>query len=939
MFRLRIPVATYRLQLNQHFRFQDARATVFYLARLGISTLYVSPILKARQGSAHGYDVTDPSCLNPELGTEVDFDLLVLNLKDYGMNLLLDIVPNHMAASLDNPWWLDLLENGLCSPYGNFFDIDWGSAGNRVVLPILGSPYEEAIKAQEFRVKLEKGGLSVCYHELSLPLDVKSYGLVLFKCLRCKKKSDQKQPGFQQLWHLLDTVECLPAVTGIAPDTAAKQYRKRKAIKQEFLSIVNNSPEVKAFLLKKIAIFNAREIRSLLEQQAYRFVFWRIEPEKVNYRRFFDINDLVGIRIEEPEVFKKTHDLIFKLVRQGKITGLRVDHIDGLKDPLQYLSRLQYAMMPETDSASMPLSFYVVVEKILNGDEALPTDWPVFGTTGYDFADMVNAFFVDGQGLVALANNYSQLARLALSFSDIAYQKKKLVMQELFPGEIAMLGRSLLHITWQGSMGSKLSTAELVKALIEITACLSIYRTYVRTLEVSHRDRFYLESAIAEALSRNPDLKATTLESLKRILTLDFPQYLPSELKEEWLQFVLRWQQLTGAIMAKGVEDTALYNYNRLVSLNEVGGNPDSPGLSIAGFHRHNLTKLERWPHTLNTTSTHDTKRSEDVRARINVLSEIAEDWYSQLKRWTYWNDSKKRRVKNVPIPEPNTEIFLYQTLIGAWPLNEEEVPHFKERLKSYIVKAAREAKVFTSWISPDIEYETALVMFLESILESSKANKFLEHFLLFEKQIAYYGALNSLAQVLLKITSPGVPDFYQGTELWDFSLADPDNRRPVDFRKHEILLNSLIQQEIQGQQSLLQQLLHSWQDGHAKLYVTYKALNARKSYLDVFQYGEYTPLEIVGQRRECVCAFGRHKREKWIIVVVPRLLAKLVKVGEIPAGRRVWQDDVLLLPDGTPEQWRNIFTNEHLNVSAQGRRLLLHDILSTFPLALLVSM
>ena len=937
MFRPRIPVATYRLQFNRHFRFQDARALVSHLARLGISDLYASPVLKARQGSAHGYDVTDPSCFNPELGTEADFDSLVRNLKDHGMGLLLDIVPNHMAASLDNPWWLDLLENGLCSPYASFFDIDWASAGNRVVLPILGSPYEEALKAQELRVKLEDGGLSVCYHALSLPLDIKSYSLVLSHCLGFRKENGWEQPGLQQLRHLIDAMERLAAVTSIDPNTARKHYRERRAVKQEFLGMVNDSPEAKAFLLDKIAALNAKEMHSLLEQQAYRLVFWRAGREEVNYRRFFNINDLVGIRVEDPEVFEKTHALILQLVRQGKITGLRIDHLDGLKDPLQYLTRLQHATMPETEVASKSPSFYVVIEKILNGDEALPTEWPVFGTTGYDFANMVNAFFVDGQGAVALANNYSRLTGLALSFSDIAYQKKKLVMQELFPGEIATLGKQLVRLTRQGSTGSKFSPGDVIKALVEITACLPIYRTYIRTLEVSPGDRFYLEGAAEEALRRNPDMETTTLDSLKRILTLDFPQDLTSDQKEVWLQFVLRWQQLTGAIMAKGVEDTALYNYHRLVSLNEVGGNPDSTGLSIAEFHRRNLTRLERYRHTLNATSTHDTKRSEDVRARINVLSEIAEDWHSHLTQWTYWNDSKKRRVNGVAVPEPNTEILLYQTLIGAWPLHEAEVPQFKERLKAYIVKAAREAKVFTSWLSPDPQYESALIMFLESILESSKTNTFLEDFLLFEKQIAYYGALNSLAQVLLKITSPGVPDFYQGTELWDFSLVDPDNRHPVDFRKREELLNFLIQQKDQGQQSLLQQILYSWQDGQVKLYVTYKALNARKSCPDVFQDGGYTPLEVVGQRWENVCAFGRHKGGKWVMVVVPRLLTKLVKVGEIPAGRGVWRDDMLLLPDGAPECWCNIFTEERLNASARGRKLLLSDVLSTFPLALLM--
>jgi len=608
MFRLRIPVATYRLQFNRHFRFQDARALVFYLVRLGISDLYASPILKARQGSAHGYDVTDPSCFNPEIGTEADFDSLVRNLKDHGMGLLLDIVPNHMAASLDNPWWLDLLENGLCSPYASFFDIDWTSAGSRVVLPILGSRYEETLKAQELGVKLENRGLSVRYHELSLPLDIKSYSLVLFECLGGKKESEWEQSSFQQLRQLIDAMEHLPAVTSIDCRTASKHYRERQAIKREFLSMISDSPEVKAFLLEKTAILNAKEMHSLLEQQAYRLVFWRTGQEEINYRRFFDISDLVGIRVEDPKVFDKAHALILKLVREGKVTGLRVDHIDGLKDPLQYLTRLQQAVAPETEVASKSPGFYVVVEKILNEDEALPMEWPVFGTTGYDFADMVNAIFIDNQGMAAIANNYSGLTGLAMSFSDIAYQKKKMVMQELFPGEVTMLGKHLVRLAQEAPTGSNLPPADLVKALVEVTVCLPVYRTHIRTPEVSSHDRLYVKGAVVDALRRNPNIETTALDFLKRIITLDFPKDLPSYQKEAWLQFVLWWQQFTGTVMAKGVEDTALYNYHRLVSLNEVGGNPDSTGLSIADFHRRNQTRLEYWPHTLTATSTHDTK-------------------------------------------------------------------------------------------------------------------------------------------------------------------------------------------------------------------------------------------------------------------------------------------------------------------------------------------
>jgi len=431
-------------------------------------------------------------------------------------------------------------------------------------------------------------------------------------------------------------------------------------------------------------------------------------------------------------------------------------------------------------------------------------------------------------------------------------------------------------------------------------------------------------------------MEVGALDFLKRILSLDFPDWLAPEQRQAWLHFVLRWQQLTGAIMAKGFEDTALYGYNRLVSLNEVGGAPASEGMSVEEFHQRNLARLAQWPYTLNTTSTHDTKRSEDVRARINILSEFAEEWEGHLSQWTQWNQLKKRRVNGLPVPEPNTEMFLYQTLIGAWPLYKGEVPKFKKRLKACMLKAAREAKVFTNWLSPNPEYESALIAFLESILESSDQNEFLKDLLQFEKKIAYYGALNAIAQALLKITSPGVPDFYQGTELWDFSLVDPDNRRPIDFKRRVKYLNEIIQQEAGDQQSLIRQLLSSWEDGRVKLYVTYKTLNVRKSHKHLFIDGQYIPLQVTGQKQEHVCAYARHKGEAWVLVVLPRLMTKLVRAGTPPLGQRVWATDRLLLPENAPERWLNTFTGERLKASGTGRELALSDIFCTFPLALL---
>jgi (1->4)-alpha-D-glucan 1-alpha-D-glucosylmutase len=496
----RIPVATYRLQFNYRFQFKDACALVSYLNRLGISDLYASPVLKARKGSLHGYDVVDPSSINPELGSQADFNALVSRLKNHEMGLLLDIVPNHMAAGPENPWWQNVINKGSASPYDHYFDMDWLAFGND-------------------------------------------------------------------------------------------------------------------------------------------------RSTHTGHRRFFDIGDLVGIRVEDNAVFEAVHSLVLRLAGEHKITGLRIDHIDGLYDPLEYLLRLQHRLVPQAGDNKEEAGFYVVVEKILSGDEVLPEEWPVFGTTGYEFTNMINSLFVDSNGADALNEIYSRFTDIKEPFNNIVYEKKKQVMEQLFSGEIKALGQYIYHLAQQDRHTANLSSDEMYLAFTEVTACLPVYRTYTRSPEVSPRDSVYLENAVDEAKHRNPDIGNDALTFLRRVLTLDFPDHLTSEQKDDWLRFVMKWQQLTGAIMAKGFEDTALYCYNRLLSFNEVGGRPDSPGLSVDDFHRHNLARLERWPHTLNTTSTHDTKRSEDVRARINILSEIPREWERRLNQWRAWNLPEKKHV------------------------------------------------------------------------------------------------------------------------------------------------------------------------------------------------------------------------------------------------------------------------------------------------------
>ncbi|MFH1646117.1 MAG: malto-oligosyltrehalose synthase [Chloroflexota bacterium] len=787
---LRIPVATCRLQFNRDFTFRDAVALVPYLQRLGITDIYASPIFKARRGSQHGYDVTDPTRLNPELGTAGDFEALAGELRRRGMGLLLDIVPNHLAASDENPWWRDLVQKGADSPFARFFDTDWLRFGGR-------------------------GG------------------------------------------------------------------------------------------------------------------------EMAGYRRFFDIGELVGVRVEDEEVLEKTHSLAFRLLDEGKVTGLRIDHIDGLYDPLEYLQRLQRRLSPRVGEGKGG-GFYIVVEKILSGDEAIPESWPVSGTTGYEFAARLNAFFVEGEGIKAIGRTYAGLIDSHQDFGALAYGKQAQVMRQLFPEETKALGNYLAHLAREGG-ASSISPNDAAEALVAVTAGLPVYRTYTRDLEVNPTDRKYVEKAFGEAVKHHA-APGAALDFLKKVLRLDFSRNAAPDYKQDCLEFVRRWQQLTGAVMAKGFEDTALYNYHRLVSLNEVGGDPSSNGISMEDFHRWNLARMERWPHTLNATSTHDTKRSEDVRARISVLSEIPGEWERHLKKWMSQNRSKKRTGKGQPVPEPNTEVLLYQTLLGAWPLLPEEVSDFKGRLKAYLIKATREAKAINSWLDINKDYEDGLLGFIDAILDDPGDNEFLGDFLEFQGKIAYYGALNSLSQVLLKIASPGVPDFYRGTELWDFSLVDPDNRRPVDSTRRRELLDGLIREESRGKPALVDDLLAAWRDGRIKLYLTYTALKARRDFAEVFREGDYLPLYAGGERREQVCAFARRYRGKWVLAAAPRFFTKPGDVNTRPVGEKAWGKEALLLPDDSPRTYHNVLTGEAVEVGPREKVITLGELFRRLPWALLVS-
>lgn len=956
MTALRIPAATYRIQFHKRFRFENARGLIPYLEALGITDLYASPILQARRGSPHGYDVTDPTRLNADLGSEGNFDALVRALRDFGMGLLLDIVPNHMAASVENRWWTDVLESGPGSPFAGFFDIDWHSPKkalhSKVLLPILGGPYGRMIEEQEISLRLENGGFSVHCHSAKLPVSILSYPRILSLRLPSLEETyGPDHPSFRELWDLITSIEHLPKAAAADGEASRERYAAEEGIKARLLRLHTDRHEIREHIDETLRIVNGRKndpgsfdhLDRILSEQHYWLSFWRLANEEINYRRFFAVSDLVSLRVEDPRVFDAAHELVLRLAREGKITGLRVDHVDGLYDPHGYLVRLMQRLTGSDDDHP-PAGFYVLVEKILGEEEALPPEWTVHGTTGYDFLNALNGVFISARGVKILDDVYARFTGAAPDFTETVYRSKKLIMDTLFAGEMHSLGQHLGRLAEQDRYARDLPRKELRAALIEVTACFPVYRTYARSHEMSTRDVRNIAKALKWAQQRTTEASTPVFDFLRRVLLLEIPPSLDGGEREEWLRFLMRWQQFTGPIMAKGFEDTTLYICNRLVSMNEVGGNPASAGVPVNAFHNRCGTAAGRWPHGMNATSTHDTKRSEDVRARINVLSEIPEEWEERLRRWSGRNAERKRVLNGDTAPDPGEEILVYQTLLGAWPLEEEELPGLKSRIESYMVKAIREAKIYTRWIRPNPAHESAVKDFVASLLEdmSPDTNAFMGDFLPFQRKIALYGALNSLAQVVLKIASPGVPDIYQGTELWDFSLVDPDNRRPVDFRKRIRLLNELLTREQQGQSSLAGELLSSWKDGRIKLYVSYKALTFRRGRKEIFRDGGYLPLPAAGGRKEHALAFARGHGEAWAIAAVPRLMTRLAPPGEFPLGLPAWGVRTAIpIPAELPSLWRNVFTGEVLHASRTNgaKQLHLHAVFHDFPVALLEGM
>ena len=923
------PLATYRLQFHRCFTFADARAIVPYLHGLGITDCYLSPISKAVPGSDHGYDVIDPTVFNPELGTDEEFAGFVSAVKAHGMGLILDVVPNHMGiARALNRWWFDVLENGPSSRYASAFDIDWHpikrELENKVLLPILPDQYGTVLERQDMQITYEEGSFILKYADYRLPLAPKSWiGLLSYRLERLTEDSEPRMPVLE-LQSILTAIRNLPNRHEQDSERIAEAYREKEVIKKRLAALLESNEGIRIFVMDNVRMFNGEKGRpdsvdlldAMLNDQAYRLASWKVASEEINYRRFFDINELAAIRMEEETVFQDTHQLLRQLARDRALRGCRIDHVDGLYDPARYLTRLRELTEPDQSRVAAP--FFIVVEKILGRGERLP-DWPIQGTTGYDFLNQVNGLFVASINEKALSELYTKVLDRERMYADLAYDSKQLILRASMASELNVLGNQLNQISEGDRRSRDFTLNNLTHALREIIACFPVYRTYVAggSTPVAERDCEYIQKAVAQAKRRNPATSGEVFDFVRSILLKQRKARNPEDLSRQ-IQFIMKFQQITGPVMAKGMEDTVFYRYHRLISLNEVGGDPEYFGMPVEDFHQCMRERQARWPSTLSASSTHDTKRSEDARARINVLSELPGEWKRRVNRWKRLNRRHRRETEGELIPDSNDEYLFYQTLIGVWPfepMDEDTYGVFCERIHRYMRKAVKEAKVHTSWINPNPAYDHALEGFVRAALDRAKVNRFLEDFLPFQARVARYGLYNSLSQLLVKLTAPGIPDVFQGTELWSLHLVDPDNRGPIDYDVRMAMvrhLRHILKQLDWNRAQFAHSLLEQAHDGRIKLYIIMMSLDYRRLHPDLFQRGEYVPLVCEGSKRQHVCAFARIHEEKALVTVVPRLVALLSPDRpQALMGSAVWENSCIALPWPKQSEFRHLFTGE----------------------------
>jgi len=940
-----IPRATYRVQLNAGFKFRDATAIVPYLAALGISHVYCSPYFRARSGSAHGYDVVDHNAFNPEIGARAEFDEFVAALRAHGMGHIVDIVPNHVGIlGADNQWWMDVLENGEASAYAAFFDIDWAPSNpdraHKVLVPVLADPYGTVLERGELELRFEaaSGSFAVFYHAHRLPLDPRTYPRILDRVPALVASTE--------LENIRRALAALPDRHAATPEQVRERSRAAEMHKRRLAALAAGNAAVGAALDTAVRSFAGTPaegasfdaLHELLELQAYHLTYWRVAADDINYRRFFDVNDLAALRVDNDAVFEVTHRLVLQLIAEGKVDGLRIDHADGLYDPAGYVRRLQRRIGTVTGRA-LTRALYLVVEKISASFEHLPPDWPVHGETGYHFLNVVNRMLIDSATRLRMDRVYRTVTGATLEWREIAYQCQQLVLRRSLASELNVATNQLARIARSDRNTRDFTFNNLRHALAEVIACFPVYRTYVADT-VADSDRRYIDWAIAAARRRRAATEASVFDFVRAALLLELPASSDDQ-RRAMRAFVMKFQQITAPITAKGIEDTALYRFNRLLALNEVGGEPGNYGGGVRAFHADCEYRVRHWPHEMLATSTHDSKRSEDVRARLAVLSEMTTPWRDAVRRWVRMNRTRKREVDGAPAPAAEDEYHFYQTLLGTWPLSEPDPPAaaaYRERLEGYMIKAVREAKLRSSWTEVDGAYEEALLQFVRGVLETRGNNLFLTDFAEFARRVARFGLLNSLSQTLCKLTAPGVPDVYQGNELWDFSLVDPDNRRPVDYGRRRALLAQLGQP---GGEVSPRALAAQLEDGRAKLWLTWKVLQLRRAQPQLFSHGDYRRLRVHGARAAHVCAFARRCGEHTLIAIAPRLYRRLLDdPARLPLGSEVWQDTLVELPRAERSAARldNVLAGGQLEPLRRGEvsGVAVAAALAEFPVALL---
>jgi (1->4)-alpha-D-glucan 1-alpha-D-glucosylmutase len=968
------PSATYRLQLTPSFGFRDAARVVPYLAELGVSHVYLSPIFAAAPGSPHGYDVVDHNVIRDELGGEAGYAELHAACAAAGLDLLLDFVPNHMGIGPTNPWWIDVLENGPSSVYAPFFDIDWKPVKpeleHRVLVPVLGDQFGEVLERGELRLEREGGAFSIAYYDHRFPVAPRSIPRILGHHLdELRAQLPPEDLDVMELMSIITQLEKMPPRHFVDPETVAERAREKEVAKRRLAALFEHSAAIRRHVDETIAFFNGRpgdpasydHLEALLEAQAYRLAHWRVAGEEINYRRFFDINELAAIRMEDDVVFERTHRLLIELLASGRAGGARIDHPDGLSMPTRYFRNLQEAYVvamaaraaPELgreelvaevrrafDDGRAVSPLYVVVEKILGGDERMPAAWCVSGTTGYEFLNAVNGLFVERDRARTMQGLYWRFLEEEPEFGRIVYEAKRLIMSSSMASEVNMLSHRLNRISERNRKTRDFTLNSIAEALTQVVACLPIYRTYVEGTSsetIDARDRRYVHSTIAQAKRLTPSLNASLFDFLRDIILLRHPSATAESSRGEVVEFVRKLQQLTGPVTAKAVEDTAFYRYNRLLSLNEVGGEPERFGRTVDEFHRLCGERLETWPGSLNTTSTHDTKRSEDVRLRIDALSEVPSDWAERLRRFVRLARGLKVQVDGQPCPERNDELFLYQTLVGAfpdeldpaWPRTHPAWVSFIERMQRYMEKAVREAKVRSTWTNPNVAYDDAVKAFVQAVLSSEP---FVAELAPFARRLAHAAHISSLSQTIVKIAAPGVPDIYQGCELHDLSLVDPDNRRPVDFGQRETALAELRRRLAEGPDGRRALALEyasgpALADGRAKLLAVTEALRFRRDQRDLFLQGAYIPLHVEGPHANHVIAFARRLGRRVAVCVAPRLL---LRAATVPSE---WEGTVHL-PREMSRELACVISGQR--VKPLGGGIALSDALAGFPVTLL---